>query len=158
MYWLIKMTIWEGAGVLILIFLMIILGSDAAAWLAGTLFGAANRGIIPASPNKSIAGFIGEIFGSIVVSTGAALIVPSIFTPRFHVLPALFMAIILGICTGIAAALGDLAESAVKRSCGFKDSGNLMPGRGGVLDSIDSIAFASPVFYLLFNVFFINSQ
>ncbi|MDR0487748.1 MAG: phosphatidate cytidylyltransferase [Treponema sp.] len=157
MYWLIKMNYLENSGPLILIFLMIILGTDAAAWLFGNLFGAKNRGIIPASPNKSIAGFAGGIFGSIVVSGGAVLIVPAIFTSRFGSVPALCTAIVLGICTGIAGALGDLAESAIKRSCGVKDSGKLMPGRGGVMDSIDSIATASPVFFLLFNVFFINS-
>jgi phosphatidate cytidylyltransferase len=150
MYWLVKMASWENSGPVIFIFLMIVLGSDAAAWLAGSLFGKNNRGIIPASPNKSIAGFAGVIFGSIVVSGGAALIVPEVF-------PSLCMTIILGICTGIVAALGDLAESAIKRSCDTKDSGNLMLGRGGVLDSIDSIATAAPVFFLLFNLFFINS-
>ena len=156
MYWLIKMTALENSGVIILIFLMITLGSDAAAWLAGNLFCANNRGIIAASPNKSIAGYIGGIAGAIIVAGGAALIVPGIFVTRID-LPAVFTAIILGICTGIAAALGDLAESAVKRSCGAKDSGKLMFGRGGVLDSIDSIAAAAPVFFLLFNIFFVNS-
>jgi len=157
MYWLVKMTSWENPGVIILIFLMITLGSDAAAWLAGSLFGKSNRGIIPASPNKSIAGFIGLIAGSIIVAGGAALIIPSVFTPRFDCISAFGMAIILGVFTGIAAALGDLAESAIKRSCDFKDSGTLMFGRGGVLDSIDSIAVAAPVFFLLYSAFFINS-
>ena len=149
MYWLIKMTAWEDSGVIILIFLMIAMGSDATAWLTGSLFGKGNRGIIPASPNKSIAGFIGGIIGSIIISGGAALIVPSVFHSR------IFVMIIIGICTGIASTLGDLAESAIKRSCDTKDSGNLMLGRGGILDSIDSIAVAAPVFFLLYYVFFI---
>jgi phosphatidate cytidylyltransferase len=155
MYWLVFMNTWENSGALILIFLMITLGGDSAAWLFGTLFGATNLGIIPASPNKSIAGFAGCIFGSITVSLGAALIVPSIFIPRFS-FSILAAAVIIGICTGIFTALGDLSESAIKRSCGFKDSGNIMLGRGGVLDSIDSIAVAAPVFYLFFNIFFIT--
>jgi phosphatidate cytidylyltransferase len=156
MYWLVKMACWENTGIVMLIFLLIIFGTDAAAWLSGTLFGKNNRGIIPASPNKSIAGFTGGVIGSIIVSCGAALIVPAVFISSLDFLPVIFMAILLGIFTGIAAMLGDLAESAIKRSCGFKDSGKLMFGRGGILDSIDSIAVASPVFYLLYNIFFIN--
>ncbi|MDR2953168.1 MAG: phosphatidate cytidylyltransferase [Treponema sp.] len=156
MYWLVKMTSLENAGVATFVFLMIVLGSDAAAWLAGTLFGRNNRGIIPASPNKSAAGFIGGIAGSIIVSGGAALIVPAAFAARAEAVPSFLLVTLLGVVTGIAAALGDLAESAIKRSGGVKDSGNLMLGRGGVLDTIDSIAVAAPVFYLLYNALFIN--
>ncbi|GHV95589.1 phosphatidate cytidylyltransferase [Spirochaetia bacterium] len=165
MYWLVKMSAWENAGVIILVFLLIPIGNDSAAWAAGMLFGKNNRGIVPASPNKSTAGFVGGILGSIIVSTGAALIVPRFFIPRFDILPsippappsippALIPAITLGILTGFAAMLGDLAESAIKRSAGFKDSGTIMLGRGGMLDSIDSIAVSAPVFYLVFSLLF----
>jgi phosphatidate cytidylyltransferase len=154
MFWLVKMTSWENPGIIILIFLFITFGSDSTAWLIGSLFFFFFRGIIAASPNKSIAGFLGGILGSVIVSTGASLIYPNLFIPRFDNIPVICMAIILGICTGVFAALGDLAESAIKRSCNFKDSGTLMFCRGGVLDSIDSIAAASPVFYLLFTLFF----
>ena len=156
MLWLVAMSAWENSSIIILVFLLVSMGSDSAAWAAGMLFGKGNRGIIPASPNKSVAGFVGGAAGSIIVSCGAALIVPYVFVSRFAAIPALCAVVILGLCTGAAAALGDLAESAIKRSCGFKDSGNIMLGRGGVLDSIDSIAVASPVFYLLFTVLFIN--
>jgi phosphatidate cytidylyltransferase len=157
MFWLVKMTSMANAGIIILVFLFIVFGSDSAAWLSGTLFGKNNRGKIAASPNKSIAGFIGGGAGSVIVSCGAALIVPDIFVSRFESVPVIPAAIFLGIFTGIASAVGDLAESAIKRSCDVKDSGSLMLGRGGILDSIDSIAFASPVFFLLFNLLFINS-
>jgi phosphatidate cytidylyltransferase len=56
--------------------------------------------------------------------------------------------------TGIAATFGDLCESAIKRSAGIKDSGGLIAGRGGVLDSVDSIALAVPVFYYAWQIFF----
>jgi phosphatidate cytidylyltransferase len=108
--------------------------------------------VIAASPNKSIAGFIGGFAASILISLGAALVFPGVFqSAKMPVIPA---ALILGLGTGLAAALGDLTESVLKRSAGIKDSGTLIPGRGGVLDSIDSIALAAPVFYCLYRLFF----
>jgi len=155
LYWIVKMTAWGNPSA-ILLFLLITFTNDSAAWLAGNLFGANNRGIIAASPNKSIAGFVGGLTCSIAISVLAALLFPSIFPAQNATAGLVTKAIILGLFTGIAAVLGDLAESAVKRSCGVKDSGSVMPGRGGVLDSIDSIAVAAPVFYLLFSIFFIG--
>jgi phosphatidate cytidylyltransferase len=151
--WIVIMSAWKNPAA-ILLFLFITFGNDSIAWLAGTLLGANNRGIITVSPNKSIAGFIGGIFGSVIVAVGAALFFPNIFQNYESISNLMGLAAILGLCTGIAASLGDLAESAMKRSCDFKDSGNFMLGRGGVLDSIDSIAVAAPVFYLFFSVFF----
>ena len=159
------MSIWRNPSA-ILLFLFITFGNDSLAWLFGSLFGKNNRGIIAVSPNKSIAGFIGGIIGSILVVIGAAVFFPSVFSAneliildiKHEPVSSIFIpAIILGLCTGIAATLGDLAESAIKRSCDFKDSGNIMPGRGGILDSIDSIAIAAPVFFLLFTYFFYGS-
>ena len=63
--------------------------------------------------------------------------------------------VILGIITSLAAIIGDLIESVFKRSCEVKDSGNLIPGRGGVLDSIDSILIAAPIFYIGYNFLFL---
>ena len=157
LYWLVKMSNWENSGIIILIFLLVVIGSDSAAWAAGMLWGKGNRGIIAISPNKSVAGFIGVIVGSVIVSGGAALIVPSVFAPRCGSFPPMAAAIFLGFCSGIAGALGDLTESAIKRSCELKDSGNIMLGRGGVLDSIDSICVAAPVYYALYNLLFINT-
>ena len=153
MFWVIKMNLW-GNNFAILLFLIIIIASDSLAWLFGTLFGEKNRGIIAVSPNKSIAGFIGGILGSIIVSICTVFIFPGIFydAPESALL---LRAIILGFFTGIAGIAGDLAESAIKRSCDFKDSGNLMLGRGGILDSIDSIVVAAPVFYMLYKLLII---
>jgi phosphatidate cytidylyltransferase len=156
MHWIIKMNLWESSGTIFL-FLLITFGNDSVAWLIGTLFGKNNRGIIPVSPNKSIAGFIGGLLGSVIISTGALILFPSVFfvlgsTSSLMII----LSVILGLFTGIFANLGDLAESAIKRSCEFKDSGNMIMGRGGILDSIDSIAVAAPAFYLFFNYFFYN--
>jgi phosphatidate cytidylyltransferase len=80
------------------------------------------------------------------------LFFPAAFAPRL--LPPLPSGLILGFLLGAAASLGDLVESALKRSSGVKDSGSIIPGRGGVLDSIDSIAFAAPVFYAVYRILF----
>jgi phosphatidate cytidylyltransferase len=156
--WIIRMGKWEGAEIIIMVFLLIAIGNDSAAWAAGMLFGRGNQGIIPASPNKSVAGFVGGTVASVAVGAGAALLFPGLFVPRYDsaliISSAPVAGILLGLLAGLAAALGDLCESALKRSSGAKDSGSIMPGRGGVLDSIDSIALAAPVFYLVFSLLF----
>jgi len=154
LYWLVKMSAWENSGAIFL-FLAIVFLNDSTAWLAGNLFGKNNRGIIPASPNKSIAGFSGGLLASIVIPAGTAVLFPSVFGDPVSALPV--KAIVLGVFTSICAALGDLSESAIKRSCDFKNSGSLFLARGGILDSIDSICVAAPVFYFFYSVFFFTA-
>jgi len=159
MAWLVRMSRWEeNASVIILTFLAAVFANDGMAWLAGKLFGKGNQGVIPVSPQKSVAGFIGGTAASIIVGVGSALLFPAIFTPQYDLFAGVIPAAgaLLGLLTGIAATCGDLGESAIKRSSGLKDSGSLIPGRGGVLDSIDSIALAAPVFYLAFNFIFVH--
>jgi phosphatidate cytidylyltransferase len=151
--WLVRMSRWEEhSGIIILFFLAAVFCTDGMAWAMGMLFGKGNRGVIPVSPKKSVAGFIGAAFASIVVGMGAVLIFPEIFNPKYHIVTGA----VLGLLTGTAAVLGDLGESAIKRSSGLKDSGSIIPGRGGVLDSIDSIALAAPVYYLAYCLLFIQ--
>ncbi|MDR3147372.1 MAG: phosphatidate cytidylyltransferase [Treponema sp.] len=150
MVWVVRMTMFPGAGPVILVFLLMVFCNDSAAWAAGSLFGKGSRGLVKASPNKSLAGFIGGLIASILIGLGADLWMG--FTPSR--LPCPLAGLLTGFCTGIAASLGDLAESALKRSSGIKDSGVLIPGRGGVLDTIDSIALAAPVFYMLYQFFY----
>jgi phosphatidate cytidylyltransferase len=154
MIWIIRMSLLSESSIIILVFLLMVIACDSLAWLFGMLLGKGNRGFIPASPNKSIAGFIGGIFGSILIGIAAVKFYPSIFTST-QVSNSLFAGILLGFATCIAAILGDLAESVMKRSSNIKDSGNIIPGRGGVLDSIDSIALAAPVFYALYTMLFV---
>jgi phosphatidate cytidylyltransferase len=150
--WLIRMSVLDNSSLVILVFLLMVFGSDSVAWAAGMLFGGGNRGIVAASPNKSVAGFVGGIGASILVGAGAEFFIKDILVPRFF--PPLVSGIFLGLLSGCASSLGDLAESALKRSSGMKDSGALIPGRGGVLDSIDSVALAAPVFYLGYRMLF----
>jgi len=151
--WIIRLSHLEkNSSIIILTFVFMVFSGDGLAWAFGIAFGKNNKGLVPASPNKSVAGFIGGIIAPIIVGVGTALIWPDVFVPcRDSILGNRIIAgFIVGLFTGIAAILGDLGESAIKRSSGIKDSGSIIPGRGGVLDSIDSIALAAPVFYILF--------
>jgi phosphatidate cytidylyltransferase len=152
--WIVRISQWDG--IIILTFLFMVFSGDGLAWALGMMFGKGNQGLIPASPNKSIAGFIGAIIAPIIVGVGAALIWPGVFVPKCSSIlgNSIAAGFIVGLLTGAAAILGDLGESAIKRSSGIKDSGSIIPGRGGVLDSIDSLALAAPVFYLVFNLLF----
>jgi phosphatidate cytidylyltransferase len=150
--WIILLSLLPRPGIIIIVLLLITYLNDAGAWAAGIAFGKGNQGIVPASPNKSIAGFAGGLAGSVIVGLCALLWAPEAFgSPR---LPGLAAGVVLGLVVGAAASLGDLGESALKRSAGLKDSGFIIPGRGGVLDSIDSLAAAAPVFYILYKVLF----
>ena len=83
-----------------------------------------------------------------------ALAISMLAPAYFQVHPLAIAA--MGLVVGCAAIVGDLFESALKRSAGVKDSGTMVPGRGGFLDSIDSLLFAAPAFYgmsLLFQLF-----
>lgn len=152
MEWIVRLSFLPRAELVLLTFLLCVFANDSLAWVVGMLLGKGNRGIIPVSPNKSIAGFIGGFTASALVGLGGAVFFPEAFNPRFPALPS---GLLLGLAAGVAGSLGDLGESAIKRSAGVKDSGILIPGRGGVLDSIDSLSLAAPVFYLAFRVLFL---
>jgi phosphatidate cytidylyltransferase len=152
MVWIIRMTLLPHSDMVILVFLLMVFANDSLAWLAGMLFGKGNRGIIPASPNKSVAGFAGGLIAAVLAGIGGAHFIPGAFVSSG--LPPVFAGALLGFLTGAAGSLGDLAESALKRSSGMKDSGSVIPGRGGVLDSIDSVALAAPVFYVAYHILF----
>jgi phosphatidate cytidylyltransferase len=143
---------------MVVTFLLMGFGNDSVAWAAGMLFGKNNRGVVAVSPNKSVAGFVGGLVCSMAIGGLAAGLysgMPEVkaWLPGGNV-AGVCAGIVLGLLTGIAGSLGDLAESALKRAAGVKDSGKLIMGRGGVLDSVDSLAFAAPVFYTLWRAFF----
>ena len=143
-----RMTLLPDSKFVISLFLIFVFMCDSFAWFFGILFGKSTRGYVAASPNKSLVGFIGGIVSSI----GCGFLFRFLF-PQAITISAGNLAI-LGFITSLAAIIGDLIESVFKRSCDVKDSGNLIPGRGGILDSIDSVVIAAPVFYIGYNFLF----
>ncbi|MCQ2603941.1 MAG: phosphatidate cytidylyltransferase [Spirochaetia bacterium] len=129
---------WTMVGFLVLVFM-----NDIFAYIFGMIWGKSNRNIFPISPKKSLAGFIGGFFASIA----GAMIVYFMGAPMFGT--NIMNAVSTGAIIGVLAPVGDLIESAMKRSAGVKDSGNYIPGRGGVMDNVDSIVFTAPVYYYI---------
>jgi phosphatidate cytidylyltransferase len=143
------MTIWDNATIFIAVFFVMVFFCDSFAWFFGMIFGRGNRGLFAASPNKSAAGFAGGIIFSIAAGIAAWFLFPHVFYGH----PV--KAAVLGFVTAGASILGDLAESVFKRSARCKDSGNIIPGRGGMLDSIDSILMSIPVYYIAAKLLYI---
>lgn len=114
--------------------------SDSLAYYAGK--GLGKKRLYPeVSPNKTVAGAMGSVLGG----SAGALLVRSVLMRQISP----FQAALLGGSVGIASIIGDLVESMFKRDAGVKDSSNILPGHGGVLDKLDSVTFAGPVFYWL---------
>lgn len=136
----------NGAGIIALLYLMVLVwGADTAAYFAGKHFG--NTKLAPAvSPGKTVAGFVGALMFTLVFSTCIA----AVSNPPAVVLLAVVIVSLVSVCFSV---VGDLFESLMKREAGFKDSGNLLPGHGGLLDRIDSLTAAAPV-YAFFTIVF----
>ena len=143
-----RMTFHANSREFIAFFFLMVCMCDSVAWFFGVLFGKNNKGFIKASPNKSIAGFIGGFAGTMLTGVIANFIFPQVFTAPIAKI------LVFGFFVAFVAIVGDLLESVIKRSLGVKDSGNLIPGRGGVLDSIDSILFVAPVYFFGINFLF----
>lgn len=115
-------------------------GYDIGAWIVGRLFGRTT--LSKASPNKTVEGLIGGVVLAVVacaVVMGVGRIDPWGDNPG-----SVSHALVLGVVVAVAATLGDLSESMIKRDLGIKDMGNLLPGHGGVLDRFDGLLFAMP--------------
>ena len=142
-YHLILLRDLSGVGRELIFFLVVTIWlGDTAAYLFGKRFG--RHKLRPTiSPGKTIEGTIaGLVFGTL-----GGLGVWSFFLQDILSLPH---ALILGVLLGIVGQLSDLSESVIKRSADVKDSGQLIPGHGGLLDRCDSLIFSSPVLYYYF--------
>ncbi|GAL07638.1 phosphatidate cytidylyltransferase [Photobacterium aphoticum] len=95
------------------------------------------------SPNKTVEGLVGGALLAVVVTWGGA----ALMDIPFHSAGSLLL---IAVVTVVASVLGDLVESMFKRVSGIKDSSHILPGHGGVLDRIDSLTAALPVFALLY--------
>jgi phosphatidate cytidylyltransferase len=127
------------------IFLLMTSGNDSMAWLVGVSVGR-KRGIVAVSPNKSLAGFLGGLSGSLLAGLISYYLFPNAG------IASLISLLFVGLCVGVTVILGDLLESALKRSAGVKDSSSFIPGRGGILDSFDSLFFSAPLFIALASI------
>lgn len=135
--------------------ILLAVANDTGGYIAGVLFG--KHPMAPSvSPKKSWEGFIGSIILTTLVGIiGARLALDVPFLPQAG--SALFSAalplgLLLGLACAVAATLGDLAESLIKRDIGLKDMGNLLPGHGGVLDRLDSVLIVAPAVYLILSL------
>ncbi|MFC1709990.1 phosphatidate cytidylyltransferase [Candidatus Omnitrophota bacterium] len=114
--------------------------TDIGAYLIGSRFG--KHALIPRiSPNKTIEGIIGGLLFGVLAALASGS-----FLPNIGVLSLVHL-VFIGLFVGLIGQLGDLSESLIKRSCLTKDSSDVIPGIGGVMDVIDSLLFTAPVFY-----------
>ena len=124
----------------LLVLIATVTASDSAQYYSGRTFG--RRPLAPTiSPNKTIEG----AFGGLIVAPLVLWLLARTWLPQLA--PA--AAVGAGVGIVVAGIAGDLFESALKRAAGVKDSGALIPGHGGVLDRIDALLFAAPLFYLV---------
>ena len=129
------------SGALWLLYIMILVwGADSGAYMFGKLFG--KHKLAPkVSPGKTWQGFIGGLFTAGIISWGYSA------WANLDVSPSTLL--LCSVIAALASVLGDLTESMFKREAGIKDSGHLIPGHGGILDRIDSLTAAVPVFACL---------
>lgn len=136
------------SGLLLLMFVMIWL-NDTGAFLVGSAIGS-HRLFERLSPKKSWEGF----FGGLGVCVAAGYIAASWFPDHFAAYSGNMLACI-GVLVSVMSTWGDLFESMIKRTYGVKDSGNLIPGHGGMLDRIDSLLFVAPALLIFVSLLFV---
>ena len=139
-------------GPALLVFLMVcVWAGDIAALYIGRAFG--KRKLAPRlSPGKTWVGSIASIAGSMLAASLVIYIADTLTAhgnTLLHISQPLWQSLLLAAILNIAAQLGDLLESAIKRGAGVKDSGTMLPGHGGILDRIDALLLAAPVLWFI---------
>jgi len=118
--------------------LVVVMCCDTSAYVVGSRIG--KRKLYPLiSPNKSIEGAVGGVCGAVL----GALLSKFVFFSAIGFWPV----VAVGLLLGVVGQIGDLFESMLKRACKVKDSGDMIPGHGGLLDRLDSLLFAIPLIY-----------
>jgi phosphatidate cytidylyltransferase len=136
---------------LLMLVLVLVWISDTAAYVVGRAMG--KRKLIPAvSPGKTVAGAVGALATSALASWA---LMELVLAPQAQLGLRTAHAILFGVVVSTAVQLGDLAESLIKRQAGVKDSSQIIPGHGGVLDRIDGMLFALPIAYWLLGAWLI---
>lgn len=144
MHWLLLQRLNGGYGLIVTLCVMILV-NDNGAFFFGKLFGKNSPKFAPRiSPNKTWVGFAGGVVGTVLVAWGFGFALPRL---------SLVQRLLLGVIVGVAVPFGGLIESAMKRDAGVKDSGDLIPGHGGVMDRFDSWAFSAPIVYVVMLAF-----
>jgi phosphatidate cytidylyltransferase len=141
----------EDGPALVLFLMVCVWTGDIAALYIGRAFG--KRKLAPRlSPGKTWVGSVASIVGSMLAAT-IVIFISNSLTARgntlLHISEPLWQSLILAAILNIAAQLGDLLESAIKRGAGVKDSGTMLPGHGGILDRIDALLLAAPVLWFI---------
>ncbi len=141
---LLRLRLMEFGGGLVLMPLVAAFMSDAAALFTGMACG--KHKLAPkASPKKTVEGAVGGLVGGIV---GMVLFRIVFFFVTVQAL-SIGWCMVIGLVGAFMGQLGDLSFSVIKRQCGIKDYGRLLPGHGGVLDRFDSVIFAAPVVWMI---------
>jgi phosphatidate cytidylyltransferase len=141
----------EDGPALVLFLMVCVWAGDIAALYVGRAFG--KHKLAPRlSPGKTWEGSIASIVGS-MLAAGLVIYIADTLTARgntiLHISEPLWQSLLIAAILNIAAQLGDLLESAVKRGAGVKDSGTMLPGHGGILDRIDALLLAAPILWLI---------
>jgi phosphatidate cytidylyltransferase len=142
--YIVRFSLFPQASYFLSFFILLVYLNDSGAWLFGVIFGK-RRNIFIVSPSKSLEGFLGGMIASLIVSFAFIVILPEYVVGISPGSPLL--AVLMALTCGFTTIVGDLSESALKRFTNVKDSGDMIMGRGGLLDSIDSLLLTAPVFY-----------
>lgn len=123
--------------------------NDTFAFIVGKSIGK-NKLFEKVSPKKTIEGFIGGLVFAVIASY---IISRYYFEPKeYYFKKSVVIWMTIAIIIGFFGTIGDLIESKFKRIAGVKDSGNIMPGHGGILDRLDSVIFVAPVIFLFYQI------